>query len=592
MDYRVDLQDIRFVLKEQLKMEELSQAECWQDFTWDDYDMILSEAERFSKEVLHPINGDADAIGARLVDGRVVMPKSFHKAFHALASSGWGSMNADPSIGGQGLPASLAVATSDMFIGACPSFAFLQGLSSAAARVIYEVGTPEMVETYCEKMVTGVWGGTMCLTEPSAGSAVGDLLTNAEKVDGQDYYKIRGQKCFISAADQDITENIIHLVLARTPGAPRGIKGVSLFVVPATRMDGNGNDITITALEEKMGIHGSPTCSISFGDSNDCHGWILGEEGSGIKHMFLMMNEARIAVGLQGSSIGNWAYQLALDYAKERVQGTDIASLKDADAPRVAIIKHPDVRRNLMTMKCYAEGVRALLLTTAHFVDRMQTPTDENTLTRYKHLVEILTPICKAYGSDKGFDAVDRAIMVHGGYGYIKEYKVEGLMRDLKIAAIYEGTNGIQALDLLGRKVARKGGQMFMTFIQWMNEFIAEHKESPLATAVELLEKAKDTLAATTMELGQYGFKGDVHYPALYASPYLEMFGHLVTARMLTEQAVIAEQKLEGASASEAKYYNAKIKTAEFFAHQILPQVESIAASIRSQDRSALEVDL
>jgi len=592
MDYRIDLQDIRFVLKEQLKMEELAQTEQWQDFTWEDYDMILSEAERFAKEVIHPINEDADSIGARLVDGRVKLPESFHKAFKALSTSGWGAMNADPSIGGQGLPVSLAVATSDMFIAACPSFAFLQGLSSAAARVIYDVGSKELVDTYCEKMMTGVWGGTMCLTEPGAGSAVGDLTTTAVKVEGQEYYKISGQKCFISAGDQDITDNIIHLVLARTPDAPAGIKGVSLFVVPATRMDGTDNDIVVTALEEKMGIHGSPTCSLSFGDNGDSHGWILGEEGTGIQHMFLMMNEARIAVGLQGSSIGNWAYQLALDYAKERIQGTDIAAFKDANAPRVPIIKHPDVRRMLLTMKAYSEGVRSMLLTTAHFVDRMESTTDEKLHTRYHHLVEILTPVCKAYGSDKGFEAVDHAIMVHGGYGYIKEYKVEGLMRDLKIAAIYEGTNGIQALDLLGRKVARKGGQMFMTFIQWMNEFIAEHKDSSQHALIESLETAKNTLAAVTMELGQYNFKGDVYYPALSATPYLEMFGHVVNARMLAEQAIIAASKLDDASPSEAKYYNAKIKTAEFFSNQILPKVDSIAASIRSNDRSALDIDL
>jgi alkylation response protein AidB-like acyl-CoA dehydrogenase len=590
VDYRVDMQDIRFVLREQLRIEELAQAEKWADFTWEDFEMILSEGERFAREVIYPLNVDAENIGASIEDGKVRLPPSFHKAFHAFAQSGWGAMNAKPDVGGQELPATLTAAVSDMFIGACPSFSFIQGLASAASRVIYEVGTPELVQTYCEKMLTGKWGGTMCLTEPQAGSAVGDLSTSATQVPGQGYYKIRGQKCFISAADQDMTDNVIHLVLARTPDSVPGIKGVSLFVVPRDRLEGGSNDVTITSLEEKMGIHGSPTCSISFGDNNECHGWILGEEGSGINHMFLMMNEARIAVGLQGSSIANWAYQLALNYAKERVQGTDIASIRDASAERVAIIKHPDVRRMLLTMKCYSEGIRALLLMTANLVDRANIETDETKKRETRHLVEILTPICKAYGTYRGFEVVDMAIMTHGGYGYIKEYKVEGLLRDIKIAAIYEGTNGIQALDLIGRKIARKGGIMFMSFIQWMNRFISEHKESPCAHLVQKIDDAKNTLTALTMEFGQYNSTGDVHYPALCASPYLDLFGHVVLARVLTEQAILAEQRLETATDSEAKYYKGKRHAAEFFVHRVLPQVDAIAVSIRSGDRSALDI--
>jgi hypothetical protein len=341
-----------------------------------------------------------------------------------------------------------------------------------------------------------------------------------------------------------------------------------------------------------MGLHGSPTCQLSFGDNDDCHGWIVGNEGEGIQHMFLMMNEARIAVGLQASSMANWAYQLALDYAQERIQGTDVASFKDADAERIAIIEHPDVRRMLITMKAYSEGCRSLLYTTASMVDHIHAIDDPKEQERLQHLVEILTPICKAYCSYRGFEVADLAIMIHGGYGYIREYVVEGILRDIKITAIYEGTNGIQALDLLGRKIARKGGMMFMTFIQWLNDFISKNREHEvLGELIGKLESAKNTLAAITMELGQKGMNGDIYYPVLSASPYLEIFGDVVFARQLLHQAVIAHSKLDSASESERRFYEAKIVTARFFVNSQLQRVDTIAKTIRSDDRSALEID-
>ncbi len=596
-EYKVDLRDVRFILKEQLRIQELTESAPYEDFTWDDFDMVVNECAKFATTVVHPLQEAVEKQHAALGEnGRVTLPETFHSVFKKYSRGGWAGVGLSPELGGQGLPHTIAALCIDLFIGACPSFAFVPGLARAAGRVIEAAGTPEQVKVYCENMYNGTWGGTMCLTEPQAGSAVGDLRAGAIKqADGR--YKITGSKIFISAGDQDVTENVIHLVLAKTPDAPPGIKGVSLFIVPFARLDGSGgNDVAVTALEDKMGLHGSPTTSLSFGDNDDCYGEIIGAEGEGIRHMFLMMNEARIAVGLQASGISNFAYQLALDYAKERVQGTDVASMKDPLAERVAIIKHPDVRRMLMTMKAYSEGTRALLLMTASFVDRQHTATDDRDRERYKHLVEILTPICKAYGSYRAFDVTDLAIMVHGGYGYIREYEVEGLLRDVKIAAIYEGTNGIQALDLLGRKVARKGGMMLMTFIGWMNEFIAAHKNSEneqLKALIGPVEAAKNTLATVSMELGQAGMKGDIYYPVLHASSYLEVFGDVVMARILVEQAAIATERMSKGDLTpgEQRFYAGKVTSARFFVNHLLPRIDGLVSSIRSDDRSALEMD-
>ena len=592
-NYKIDMRDIRFILNEQVGLKDLCDTEKFADFTAQDFDMVLAEAARFATEVIHPLQEVVESQPTRFENGRVSVPPYFHEVHGKYHAQGWGGVSLNPDLGGQGLPQTLGALCMDLFIGACPSFAFVPGLARAAGRLIEAVGTPEQVATYCEKMYEGTWGGTMCLTEPGAGSAVGDLRSTAVlQPDGR--YKVAGTKIFISAGDQDVTENIIHLVLARTPDAPAGIKGVSLFIVPVTRPDGTHNDVTITALEHKMGLNGSPTTSLSFGDENDCYGEIIGGDGDGIRHMFLMMNEARIAVGLQASGIANFAYQLALDYAKERIQGTAAKSFKDPNAERVAIIEHPDVRRMLLTMKAYAEGSRALMLATASFVDRAETATKKNEKQKYKHLVEVLTPICKAYGSDRAFEVTDLAIMVHGGYGYIREYEVEGLLRDVKIAAIYEGTNGIQALDLLGRKVARKGGLMFMSTVGWLNEFVSKHKDKErVGGLVKKVEAAKNTLAAVTMELGQRGMKGDMEYPVLCASPYLTLFGDVVLGRMLVEQAAISEEKLAGGGLTEGetRFYEGKITTARFFVEQLLPRVDQLAVTIRSEDRSALEMD-
>ena len=611
-DYMVDFRDVQFVLYEMLGVDKLCEREKFQDFNKEIMDMVLEQGLKFSKEILAPINAVADKEGCKFEDGKVSLPECFHDAYKQYCEGGWTGISSNPEFGGQGMPTSIAIAVAEFFIGSCVSFGFTPGLSHGAAGLIESFATDELKATYCEKMYTGEWAGTMCLTEPQAGSAVGDSKTTAKKK-GDDWY-INGTKSFISSGDHDLTENIIHLVLARTEGAPAGIKGISLFVVPKFRVgddgsSGESNDVVCGNIEHKMGIHGSSTCTLNFGDNDACIGFLVGEECAGIKYMFQMMNEARIGVGMQGLGQAAAAYQAALAYARERIQGVDIREMKNVDAPRVAIIEHPDIRRMLMLMKAYTEGCRALLYETAYYEDLAQSATDDEDRDGYEMMVELMTPICKAYSTDVAFRVAEWGIQVLGGYGYCSEYPLEQYMRDIKILSIYEGTNGIQALDLLGRKIAMKGGMLFMKFIMELNGFVEANKEhARLAVSVAALEKAKDTLSQVTMKFGELSMSGDVLYPVLYATPYLEMFGEVTIAHILLRQAVIANEKLEAIYAEkgadtdeakanlvkendEAKYYSGKIHSAEFFAAYVLPGVDAKAATAMSQNRTPLEIE-
>ncbi len=610
-DYLVDLRDVQFILYEQLGIEKLVEFPKYADFDKETFDMVIDQALKFAKGILAPINADADKEGCRFEDGIVSMPKSFHDAYAKFSEAGWVATSTNPEWGGQGLPGIIGAVASEFFVGACCSFTMTPGLTRGTAHLIESYGTEEQKNLFCEKMYSGQWAGTMCLTEPQAGSAVGDVKTMARK-EG-DHYKLTGTKNFITSGDHDLTENIIHAVLARTEDAPPGIKGISLFIVPKMQVNpdgslGGSNDIACGNIEHKMGIHASATCTLNFGDNDGCVGYLLGEENKGIRYMFQMMNEARIGVGLQGLSQAAAAYTSALQYSKERIQGTDILLMKDPNAPRVPIIEHPDVRRMLMLMKAYTEGMRALLLKTVYFVDLMEVLEDGSEKEKCNGFVELLTPICKSYCTDMGFKVTEWAIQTYGGYGYCSEYPVEQYMRDVKITSIYEGTNGIQALDLLGRKVAMKGGMLFMSFIMELNEFISANKEhSVLGGSMEIFEKAKDALAKVTMDFGQMSMSGEMKYPILHATPYLEAFGQVVLSYLLLEQAVIAHEKLEaiykekGADTDEAKkelhveneeakFYFGKIHSAQFFVTNVLPHVHAEAAAIETKNQSPLDI--
>lgn len=616
-DFHFDLRDLRFNLFDFLDVGSLSTHERFSEFDAGTVNDICEFGLAQATDVLAPMNEIGDVKGTLLRDGQVITPKGWKHMYDQYVAAGWNGLMQPVERGGQGCMMSVAVGVQEIFIGANLSFMFIPGLSVGALGMVSEFGTEEQRALYLGRMISGKWAGTMCLTEAGAGTAVPDLKSTARPIeDKPGYFNVKGQKIFISAGDQDVTENIVHMVLARVEGDPEGSRGISLFIVPKHKVDAKGNilgsnDVATVSIEEKLGIHASPTCQLSFGDEGDCEGWLLGEQGGGLKCMFKMMNEARIGVGAQGVAMGNLAYQRAVRYAKERVQGTRIQDMRKVDAERVPIIEHPDVRRNLLYMKAVSEGSRALVLYTANCFDRAAVATDEKERLKWVHQLEILTPISKAWSSDEGFKAAEVGIQIFGGYGYCREYGMEQILRDAKIASLYEGANGIQALDLLGRKISRGGGVMLMTMLNTINKLLnGPAKDGIFAAEIKALGKARDALAQTAMGFGQRMMKGDIGYAALHATPFLQMFGDTVIGWLLLQQAIIAQklynQRLEKFESDtvdvelgeflteddEARYLHGKIATANFFIHQILPRVRARMASITSEDRSALDVIL
>lgn len=613
MAYKVDMRDILFNLFEVMDIQELSIFEAFKSFTADEYKMILSEAEKFAINEIAPTLAPTDKDGARFEDGRVFTPELVNNLYHKFVEGGWGALEAPVEFGGQGLPASLAVATSDIFVAANTGFNGYQGLTSATADLIAKEGSDYLKNTFCEKMFTGQWGGPMVITEPQAGSSIGDIKTVARR-DG-DTYLLTGNKIFITGGDHSMTGNMVHVLLARVEGAAPGIKGLSLFVAPKYLVNEDGslgdfNHIQATGVEEKMGMRASATCSIAYGDDGPCRAWIIGEENQGIQIMFKLMNHARLGVGVQAVSQASAAYQLALDYTKKRIQGVRIEDVKDANAPSVPIIEHPDIRRMLLTQKAIIEATRSLIYSCAFWLDQANNTTDAEEKAKYNDLVEILTPVCKAYTTEMVFQSIILAIQCHGGYGYCEEYGVSVLMRDAKAGTIYEGTTGIQAMDLLGRKVAMKGGALFQNFVGILTE-AAENQagHSELGQQFAMLGEAKDILVQTTMTVGTKAMTGDMVYPLLFATPYLFMFGHVTCTHFILQQAVVAYDKLQNLYADkniqddegkaklvqeheDAKFYHNKIQTAKFYAANILPEVYGIARSIESEDKSPMEAVL
>ena len=600
-EYRVNRRDLKFVLHEMLGIgDTLLKREEFREFSVQDLDMILDEAAKFAETVLGPVNQEGDREGCCFDKGKVTVPRAYHAVYRQFCENGWNAISNPAECGGQGLPGVVATATGEMFIGACMSMMIYNGLTNGAARLIHSFGSDALKKTFMPKMFSGQWAGTMHLTEPNAGSAVGDTKTSARRAG--DHYLITGTKIFISGAEQDLTENIVHAVLARLDGAPPGVKGLSLFVVPKFRVNADGslgafNDVSCGGIEHKIGLHGSSTCLVNLGENNDCHGYLLGQEHEGIRLMFQMMNESRIGTGLQGVAAASAAYLNSLSYTRERIQGVAAENMRDPNAPRVEIIKHPDVRRMLLTQKAWVEGMRAMLLYCSYQIDMAETAPGREERDRHLQLAELLTPICKAYCTDHGFRCCELAIQCMGGYGVTRDYPVEQHLRDLKPASIYEGTTGIQALDLLGRKVAMKGGMLFLNFLGILNDFVKKHQGHPkLGDAVGRFALAKDKLSEITMHLGGLSMGGDRLYPVLCATPYLYLFGDVLMGYLLLWQAVVAQEKLEALGktpreSAEAAFYSGKVMGARFFVNNLLPAVLHRADGILSGDRSALEIE-
>ena len=588
-----DQRDIDFVLYEQLKVEALLQSEPYKSFNKKMFDMVVKEAKTLAVKEIFPTYTECDKQGIIFDKGVVKVPECLRKPHQLLVEGEWGALTESPEYGGQGLPFTIAQAAMEYLTGANYILSTYPILGHGAGKMIDLFGTQKQKDLFLKKLYTGVWGGSMLLTEPGAGSDVGALTTSARKRD-DGTYDISGSKIFITNGEQNLTDNIIHPVLARIEGAPAGTRGISLFIVPKIWVHADGtlgepNDVVCTGVEEKMGLHGSPTCSLSLGSKGNCRGLLLGAANQGMKVMFHMMNEVRLEVGTQAFASANLAYQHALDYAKQRLQGRSIKDLADHGAPQVPIIEHPDVKRMLLKMKSYVEGMRSLIYYIAFCFDKTRTAEDAKEIEHYTNLVEILTPVVKAYSSEKGFDVCVEAMQVFGGYGYTREYPVEQMVRDCKIASIYEGANGIQAMDFFGRKVAGKKGVMLDVLVTEINQTIEAAKaRDSLATYAASQEGAVTLLETTCHRTTQALFSEHVASAFACAHPLLEASGDVIMAWMLLWRATVADQKLD---TRDARFYQGKIKAAQFFITTILPVTMGKLAGITCEDNPAASME-
>jgi len=582
-DYSPPIRDVKFVLEHICDINEIVSYPAFEHVDAELAFGALDEAARFFSEVVAPTNRDGDTIGSiRNGDGTVTAPPSFKKAYDQYVAAGWGAVKGPMEYGGHGFPGSVGLAILEMMTSANMAFSLCPMLSSSAILAIDAHGSDEQKATYLEKLVSGHWTGTMVLTEPEAGSDVGALRTKATPNDDGSW-AISGTKIFITWGEHDMAENIVHLVLARTPGAPPGTKGISLFVVPKLLPDDSGaagdtNGVTCVSIEHKLGIHGSPTCVMAFEDST---GWLIGEENQGMRAMFTMMNDARLHVGLEGMGVAERSYQQALEYAATRTQGRAIGAPKTEVSP---IIEHPDVRRMLMTMKAYIEGTRALLYDIAASIDREHHSPDEAVQLAGRERAALLTPVGKAFGTDVGVELTSIGVQIHGGPGYIEETGSAQFFRDARIAPIYEGTNGIQAIDLVMRKLPMRAGGVVDDFLGEIERAEAGLRSADLGAIADGLATARSQVAEATAYLLACENPNDA---LAGAAPYCRMFGLLACSYYLARQALVAT-----ATAEEDDWMAAKVATARFYATQLLPQAGGLLPSVMAGADQLFEIDL
>ncbi len=601
--YKADLREFQFLLFEQFGLNELlgkAPYEAWGD---EEVKSSLAECYRFAREVLGPLNVVGDIQGCRIENGNVITPTGFKDAWKKLYEAGWKSIGVPAELGGAGAPRTLQVLVEEMLSGANAAFNMYPGLAYGAAEVIEHFGTPDQKKKFAEHMFNGTWGGTMCLTEPHAGTDVGSAKTTASRnPDGS--YSVRGTKIYISGGDHDLANNVIHLVLARVDGAPAGTKGLTLFIVPKHSIKEDGslgdrNDVSVGALEHKMGINGSATCVLNFGDNGKCQGWPVGGEeklNQGMPQMFKLMNAARISVGVQGVAVASSAFLNALEYTKERKQGASITHWKDATAPRVPILEHADVRRMLLHMKAMVEGIRALAVKLTMHQDQVyayQATKDDAKAAYHQGQVDLLVPLIKAYGSDQGFRVCEIAIQTYGGAGYTRDYPVEQYCRDAKIFSIYEGTNHIQAMDLVGRKLGQAGGANLQAYFGDIAKFVAANSaHATIGPAVKKLGAAQEAVAGTAMRLLMWFQSGQLALVPLSANRFCEMMSELTVGWMLLEGAVVADAAKSKVAEGhpDLAFYAGKVQAALYFARNVLPGVEHKAALLAEEDKSPLDI--
>ena len=576
--YNAPVKDLQFVLHDLLKVSE-QDIPGFEDLDRDFTGAVIEEAGKVASEVLAPLNMVGDVEGCVLENGVVRTPKGFKDAFMVMKDGGWTAMDCDPEYGGQGLPYVMHTAAQELMVSANMAFQMYQGLTHGAYSAIHVHGSDAQKQKFLPKMVTCEWTGTMNLTEPHCGTDLGLMRTKAVPQDDGSY-KITGQKIFISAGDHDMADNIIHLVLARIPGGPDGIKGVSLFIVPKIIVNDDGslgdhNGVSVGKIEEKMGIHGNATCIMNY---DGAEGYMIGEMHKGMRAMFVMMNEARLGVGLQGYAQAEVAYQNAVTYANDRLQGRAVTGAENPEGPADPLIVHPDIRRNLMDQKSFVEGARALTLWGTYLIDRAHKNDDADA----DGLISLLTPVMKGFLTDKGFEYATAAQQVYGGHGYIEESGMSQFARDARIAMIYEGANGVQALDLVGRKLAQDGGKHVMAFVNMVKTFIKDNEGNAALKAdfLDPLKAASKDMQAAGMYFMQNGVKNPNH--ALAGSyDFMHMMGHVCFGLMWARMGKAAMDALE-AGASDKEFYETKIATGRYYMARQLPATAMHLARINT----------
>ncbi len=577
--YIAPTKDMQYVLNDVLDVKN-SSIPGYSDLDADFLSAILEEAGKITSQVLAPLNAVGDQEGCHFENGLIRTPAGFKDAFEQVKEGGWTGIDCDPEFGGQGLPYLVGTAVGEMFASSNMAFGMYQGLTHGAYSAIYAHGTEAQKQTYLPNMVSCDWTGTMNLTEPHCGTDLGLMRTKAEpQEDGT--FKITGQKIFISAGDHDLSENVIHLVLAKIPGGPDGVKGISLFIVPKFMVSEDGslgarNAVAVGKIEEKMGIHGNATCVMNYDGAT---GFLLGDEHKGMRAMFTMMNEARLGVGLQGYSQAEIAYQNAVAYAKDRLQGRDVTGVKNPDGPADPLIVHPDIRRNLMDQKSFVEGARAFTFWGASLIDQAHREGDADA----NGLISLLTPVIKGFLTDKGYEFASAAQQVYGGHGYIEEWGMSQFARDARITMIYEGANGVQALDLVGRKLAQDGGKHVMAFFEMVKNFASENKgwdENFDRDFLGPLKAASKDLQAAGMYFVQNGMKNPNN--ALAGSyDFMHMFGHVCLGLMWARMGKASVEALKN-GADDAAFHETKIKTGRYYMARQLPATALHLARIQS----------
>jgi alkylation response protein AidB-like acyl-CoA dehydrogenase len=590
-----DRRDVDFNLYELFEVEETCKLEPYKDLNKKILNLIVTEARNFSIKEMLPAYADGDRIGPQFDNGEVCMPESFKRVYRLGRENQWTSPSAPEQYGGQGLPHIIAAAIREYLMAANWPLASFLSMGNGTARMIALYGSQEQKATYLENLYTAKWGGTMLLTESDAGTDLGALTTTAVKnPDGT--YQLTGNKIFITNGEHDLAENIIHPVLARIEGDPAGTKGISIFIVPKYLVNPDGslgprNDIVCTGIEEKHGIHGSATCSMAMGGKGACTGFLLGETCQGMKIMFNMMNGARLSTGAQALAYASHNYLCALDYARQRIQGRDLLDFANPEAPSVPILNHPDVRRNLLWMKAYTEGLRSLIYYSWQLIDLSINAAAPQEREEAADFLELLTPIVKAYGSDRGYEVCYQAMQVFGGAGYTRDYPVEAITRDCKITSIFEGANGIQAMDLLGRKLGHKKGATFMHFMEKVKALIVRARElDELVPLANRLGAGLERLAEVAIKTGQRARSEEIKVAFAHSVPFMEAMGDVVMAWMHLWRAVVALPKIESARKKDKAFYIGQVKTATFFINTILPVTMGKLDVIDAGDATAIDI--